>query len=461
MTSLQKMLQEVDQGLPRATDKLLDLISIPSVSAEPKGSKGIARAAEWLRRELSELGLETTIAETTGHPIVLGTTLASNDRPKLLFYGHYDVQPAEPLDQWTHPPFAPRVVEEDGLHRIYGRGASDSKGQLWSVIEALRAWKNVHQSLPPGIVVLLEGEEEAGSPGLQGFIAANRALLRCDVAFISDSDMWSRDQPAITTRLKGLVHEKVTIHAPNDDLHSGHFGAVAANPIRSLAAILAELHDASGRVAIDGFYDDVADLPPHIRSQWQALDNAPELDGSINLQGGLPEQGFSHLEAIWGRPTADINGISGGNQGPGERSVLPGEAHARLTFRLVANQNPDQVRAAFQRFVRDRLPQGCTASFEGDFGTPAVALSQDNPFLAATARALEAEFSQPAILKGTGGSIPLVEQLSTGLGVECVVTGFILGDDAIHAPNERYDTERLHKGIRSWVRVLAECANIP
>lgn len=460
MTPLQKALAHADSSLERATEKLLDLIAIPSVSSDPKGSDGIERATRWLHCELADLGLAVQIIDTVGHPIILATSAAVEGQPTLLFYGHYDVQPAEPLEHWTHPPFQPSVIAEGGLNRIYGRGASDSKGQLWSVVEALRAWKSAQGAFPAGIIVLLEGEEESGSASLPEFLTAYRDVLHCDAAFISDSDMWSPTQPAITTHLKGLVHEKVTINAPNGDLHSGHYGAVAANPIRILAEILTQLHDETGRVAIDGFYDNVPDIPAHLRAQWGQLTDAPELDGSINLQGGMTEQGYTPLETIWGRPTADINGITGGNQGPGERSVLPGQSHARLSFRLVAGQDPDLIRQGFQTFVRARLPAGCTATFQGDFGMPAVALSQDNPYLNAAKQALEAEFGLPAIIKGTGGAIPLVQQLSTGLGVDCIVTGFILADDAIHGPDERFDVERLHKGIRSWVRILDICAGV-
>ncbi|MCM2474561.1 M20/M25/M40 family metallo-hydrolase [Rhizobium sp. CG5] len=458
MADMQSVLREIDENFDVSIRKLLELISIPSISSDPSNGPDILRAAEWLAEALSSIDLVAEVIQTKGHPVVLAHSSepVPGKRPRLLFYGHYDVQPVGELEQWTHAPFEPAVIEEDGVHRIYGRGASDSKSQLWTFIEALRAWRTVHGDFPADIVVVLEGEEECGSPSLPDFIAAHRHALECDVAFICDAEMWSPTQPAITTQLKGLVHERVTVHTPNPDVHSGHYGAVAANPIRILSAILAGLHDEKGRVAIDGFYDDVQDIPEALRQKWHALSRHPGLFDDIDLTGGVLEEGYSVLEAMWGRPTVDINGITGGNQGPGERSVLPASATARLSFRLVAGQEPEKIRQLFRTFVESRLPKGCRVDFVGQGGSSAVVLSQDSPFLAAAARGLELEWEQPAILIGTGGAIPLVQQFHEVLGAECVVIGFILAGDAIHAPDERYDTERLRRGIRSWVRIFGD-----
>jgi acetylornithine deacetylase/succinyl-diaminopimelate desuccinylase-like protein len=458
MPNLDSVLRAIDGNFDVSVRKLLELVAIPSISGETSGEPGIAGAAEWLKAELSSIGLSAEIIETKGHPVVLAQSHETSDirRPRLLFYGHYDVQPIGDLDQWKHPPFEPRVIEEDGLHRFYGRGASDSKSQLWTFIEALRAWKTAKGGFPGAIVIMLEGEEESGSPSLPEFIDAHRHDLRCDVAFICDSDMWSPTQPAITTQLKGLIHERVTLSTPNPDLHSGHYGAVVANPIRILSNILAGIHDQAGRVCIDGFYDGVRDIPDALRQRWRQLEQDSALSDEVDLSGGIVEEGYSALEAMWGRPTVDFNGITGGHQGPGERSVLPGSATARLSFRLVAGQDPEEIRARFRSYVESRLPKGCTVDFVGEGGSSAVVLSQDSPFLAAAACGLEAEWEKPTILKGTGGAIPVVQQLSEGLGAECVVVGFILPGDAIHAPDERYDTERLRKGARSWARIFEE-----
>lgn len=457
---LETVLAQVDSNLEAAIRRFSELVSIPSVSSDPEGEPGIRRAAEWLVGELSALGIPSRVVETGGHPVVLGRTAApgGHDGPTMLFYGHYDVQPAAPLEAWRTPPFeATRVRDADGMERIYGRGVSDSKGQLWSVVEAFRAWKEVHGSLPEGIVVLFEGEEEAGSESLAGFIDRHREELACDVAFISDSDMWSSDTPAITTRLKGLFHERVTITAPNPDLHSGQYGGVAVNPLLVLSKILAAIHDEDGRITIPGFYDGVHPVPPAVLKQWEGLDiSGRGFLAGISVEGGAGERAFSPIERMWSRPAIDFNGIHGGNPGPGERSVLPGSVVARLSFRLVGDQDPTRVRELFRDFVRARLPAGCTAEFHGIEGTSAVTVREDSRFVAATARALEAEWGNPAVVKASGGSVPAVGYLTDMLRVDCVVTGFILADDAIHAPNEKYDIRCFHKGIRSWVRILNE-----
>jgi acetylornithine deacetylase/succinyl-diaminopimelate desuccinylase-like protein len=452
------VLREIDENLDAAVAKLLGLISIPSISNDAGSEADIARAAQWLLRELSSIGFAAEVVATKGHPVVLARSPSSPEvhQRRLLFYGHYDVQPVGDLAQWAHPPFEPRIIDGNGLKRFYGRGAADSKSQLWTFIEALRAWKIVEGEFPAEIIIMLEGEEECGSPSLPEFLEQRRRDLECDVAFICDAEMWSRTQPAITIQLKGLIHERVTVSAPNPDLHSGLYGAVAANPIRILSAILAGIHDAKGRITIDGFYDGVRDIPEPLRKQWNELSRHPGLFDSVELKGGVIEEGYSPLEAMWGRPTVDINGITGGNQGPGGRSVLPATATARLSFRLVAGQEPEKLRQCFRRYVESRIPQGCSVEFEGVGGSSAVVLSQDSAFLAAAARGLEAEWGKPAILMGTGGAIPLVQQLSEVLGAECVVIGFMLSTDAIHAPDENYDTERLRKGARSWARIFGE-----
>ncbi|SFD51177.1 M20/M25/M40 family metallo-hydrolase [Roseivivax sediminis] len=457
MSEIERALREVDANLDTAVADLLELISIPSVSGEDAGKAGIARAATWLDDALTAIGFSSRVVETACNPVVLARSEGAKEGGKrLLFYGHYDVQPVAPREAWTHDPFAPEIVEEDGARRFYGRGASDSKSQLWSFIEALRAWKAANGAFPAEIVIVLEGEEEMGSPSLGAFLEQHGEELHCDVAFICDSDMWSPTRPSITTQLKGLVHETVTINAPNPDLHSGHYGAAAANPIRILSKILSSLHDEKGRVAIDGFYDDVADLTESQRTRWRELSNELDASGGVSLAGGVIEDGYTAIEAMWGRPAVDFNGITGGNQGPGGRSVLPGSATARLTFRLVAGQSPETVRNRFRNFVSGRVPDGCSVEFEGPEGNAAVHLSESNPFLVAAARGLEAEWGRPAVLKGTGGAIPVVGALNDGLGLDCVVLGFILESDAIHAPDEHYDVERLHRGTRSWIRIFGE-----
>lgn len=455
MRSIDAVLDQVDANLAASVDKFVRFLAFPSVSSQPDGKEGIAACARWLRSELEGLGLEARIVRTSGHPVVMGTSRTANGNLRVLLYGHYDVQPAEPLDAWATPPFEPAFRDEDGLRRIYARGASDSKSQVWSFIEALRAWKETGGAIPVDVTVLLEGEEETGSPSLPAFVDAYRDELACDVAYISDSDMWSPTRPAITTRLKGLLHEKITIVAPNRDLHSGQFGNVAVNPLRVLTKVLASIHDEQGQVTIDGFYDGVMPLPKVLREQWAALSLDEALAG-VSVTGGPDEAGYGTIETMWGRPAIDFNGIVGGNTGPGERSVLPSSASARLSFRLVGEQKPEHIRAIFRNFVESRLPPGCRVEFEGGGGNAAVSVNEKSPYLVATGRALDAEWPERTLIKGTGGTVPLVRLLTDRLGVDCIVTGFILPDDAIHGPNEHYDVERLRKGTRSWVRILSE-----
>lgn len=458
MTELDQALQRAEADFPNALDRLLALLRIPSISSTEQGKAGIHACARWLADALTDLGFSVEIVPTNWHPIVLATRAGTGPKT-VLFYGHYDVQPAEPLDAWTSPPFEPTLRNEDGLTRIYARGASDSKGQLWSGIEAIRALLADGGELPATITLLLEGEEEAGSPSLAKFLDDYRARVGCDVALVSDSSMWSPTRPAITSRLKGLLHEKISITAPNGELHSGHFGNVAANPVRLLAKILSEVHDDAGRVRIPGFYDGVSDISDALRRQWNDL-NLDEALAGVSVAGGPDEGGLGAVELMWSRPGIDFNGISGGNTGPVERSVLPASAFARITARLVDLQEPEDIRQKLRDFVRARVPEGCTVSFEGEGGSTAVTVNSESDYVAAAARALDAEWPEKTLIMGTGGAVPLVGLLKEKLGVDCIVTGFILNDDAIHAPNERFDTERFRKAIRSWIRVIAEVSEV-
>lgn len=458
MTQLGQALRRAEDDFPGALDRLLTLLRIPSVSSTEVGKEGIWSCARWLADALAELGFAVEIVTTDWHPIVLATRAGTGPK-KVLFYGHYDVQPAEPLEDWSSPPFEPALKDEDGLTRIYARGASDSKGQFWSGIEAIRAFLAEGGELPCTVTLLLEGEEEAGSPSLAKFLDDYREQVGCDVALVSDSSMWSPTRPAITSRLKGLIHEKITITAPNGELHSGHFGNVAANPVRLLAKVLSEIHDDAGRVRIPGFYDGVGNISDALRQQWNDL-KLDEAIAGVSLAGGPDEGGLGPVELMWGRPGIDFNGISGGNIGPSERSVLPASAYARVTARLVDLQQPEDVRRKLRDFIVARVPEGCTVSFEGEGGSTAVTVNSESDYIAAAARALDAEWPEKTLVMGTGGAVPLVGLLKDKLGVDCIVTGFILNDDAIHAPNERFDTERYRKAIRSWIRVIAEVSEV-
>jgi acetylornithine deacetylase/succinyl-diaminopimelate desuccinylase-like protein len=374
----------------------------------------------------------------------------------VLFYGHYDVQPVDPLELWDSDPFAPAIKEIGPDHKVItGRGSADDKGQLMTFVEACRAWKAVHGGLPCKITLLFEGEEESGSPSLKPFLEANAAELKADFAMVCDTGMWDRDTPAISTALRGLVGEEITIHAANRDLHSGEFGGAAANPIRILARILADIHDETGRVTIPGFYDGVEETPSQVLKSWESLgETADDFLGPIGLSVPAGEKGRSVLELVWARPTAEFNGITGGYTGKGFKTVIAAQASAKVSFRLVHKQNPDKIRAAFRKFVEERLPADCSVEFHKHGGSPAIQLSYDSPFLTKAKQALSDEWPKPAVMIAMGGSIPIVGDFQTYLGMESLLVGFGLSDDRIHSPNEKYELSSFHKGQRSWARIL-------
>jgi acetylornithine deacetylase/succinyl-diaminopimelate desuccinylase-like protein len=412
------------------------------------------RAAEFLAEDLRGIGFDASVRPTPGHPMVV----AHHDGPgpHLLFYGHYDVQPVDPLALWDRDPFDPEIQDTPKGRVIRARGASDDKGQLMTFVEAMRAWKAVHGALPCRITVFLEGEEESGSPSLIPFMVDNATELRADIAMICDTGLFQDTAPAIVTMLRGLLGEEVTIHGPNKDLHSGMYGGAAINPIRVLSRILGNLHDESGRITVPGFYDGVTELPDRIRAQWQNLsfDHARFL-GDVGLSHPAGEQDRTPLEMIWSRPTAEVNGIWGGYTGDGFKTVLPAEAHAKISFRLVGDQDPFAIREAFRAWVAAQLPPDCTATFHGHGNSPAGVMAITHPAFEAARAALSDEWQSPAAYVGCGGSIPIAGYFKTYLGMDACLLGFGRDDDQIHSPNEKYDLECFHKGIRSWARVLA------
>jgi acetylornithine deacetylase/succinyl-diaminopimelate desuccinylase-like protein len=457
---LDEVLAHVDAGMDAALERLFALLRIRSISTDPAFAAECRAAAEWHAADLRAIGFEATAHATPGHPIVVGHARAGTGGPSALFYGHYDVQPVDPLALWDHDPFEPRIeTRPDGTRVIRARGASDDKGQVMTFVEACRAWKDVTGGLPIPLTILLEGEEESGGASLPPFLEAHAGELRADIALICDTGLWDPATPAITTMLRGLCGEEVTIHAANRDLHSGFYGSAAANPNRVLARILADLHDETGRVALPGFYDGVPELSHALRAQWESLgfDETAFL-GAIGLSVPAGEKGRSALEMTWSRPTCEINGMGGGYQGEGFKTVIPAHASAKVSFRLVFDQDPHKVRAAFRRHVLDRLPPDCRAEFKEHGSGRAIAFPVDNPVFGKAQRALGEEWGKPAVLIGAGGSIPVTAALKGTLGMDAVLAGFALEDDRIHSPNEKYDLRSFHKGIRSWVRILAALA---
>ncbi|MGH6809461.1 MAG: M20/M25/M40 family metallo-hydrolase [Ensifer adhaerens] len=457
MADITPILERADANLPKSLDRLFDLVRIKSISTDPTFKADCRKAAEWLVAELNGLGFTASIRDTPGHPMVVAHHAgATADAPHVLFYGHFDVQPVDPLNLWDTDPFEPGVKElEPGRKVITGRGTADDKGQLLTFVEAARAYKEVHGSLPCRVTILFEGEEESGSPSLKPFLEANAAELKADYALVCDTSMWDRDTPAISAGLRGLVGEEVIIKAADRDLHSGYFGGAAANPIRILTGILAGLHDEDSRVTLEGFYEGVEETPDQIKAGWETLgQTAEKFLGEIGLSIPSGEKNRSVLELTWARPTAEINGITGGYTGEGFKTVIAAQASAKVSFRLVGNQNPERIREAFRAYVRSKVPADCTVEFHAHGGSPAIQLPYDSNLLNTAKLALSDEWPKPAVVIGMGGSIPIVGDFQKMLGMESLLVGFGLSDDRIHSPNEKYELQSYHKGIRSWIRIL-------
>ena len=456
MAALAPVLDALDKNLDESLDRLFDLVRIKSISTDPAFKDECRKAAEWLVEDLKGIGFEASLRETPGHPMVVAHHDGPAGSPHVLFYGHYDVQPVDPLELWHDDPFAPAIkTGETGSKIITGRGTADDKGQLMTFVEACRAYKQVHGALPCRVSILFEGEEESGSPSLKPFLDANADELKADFAMVCDTGMWDAETPAICVGLRGLVGQEVTIHAANRDLHSGEFGGAAANPIRILARVLADIHDENGRITIPGFYDGVEETPSQILKSWEGLgETAETFLGPIGLSLPAGEKGRSVLEMVWARPTAEFNGISGGYEGKGFKTVIAAQASAKVSFRLVHKQDPKKIEAAFQEFVRARIPADCSAEFHPHGGSPAIQLSYDSPFLIKAKAALTDEWNKDALTLAMGGSIPIVGDFQKFLGMESLMIGFGLSDDRIHSPNEKYELSSFHKGQRSWARVL-------
>ena len=437
--------------------ELDDLLRLPSVSTDPAHATDVARTASWVAERLRAAGVpEVEVAPTDGHPAVVGRWRIADDQPTVLIYGHYDVQPPEPLDLWQTPPFEPTT--RDG--RIYARGSSDMKGNLLTAIQAVEALAQTHGAPPINVTFLVEGEEEIGSPNLAPLISRERERLACDFAVSADGGQYGPDTPSLTVSLKGLTGGQLDVQTGTTDLHSGMYGATAPNAVQTLARLLATFHDADGRVAVDGFYDDVRDLSPDERAEIAAV---PFDEADYRRQAGVEtfwgEPGYSPLERAWTRPTVDLNGVWGGFQGDGSKTVTPCQAHAKITCRLVANQDPAKIQDLLRRHVEAHCPPGTTATYTPLPGSARpFEIARDHPGLIAAGRVLEGLFGKDPIVIRSGGTIPVTAMFQELLGVETVMFAWSVPGSQAHAPNEWYRIEDFLRGRRGYAAFLTALA---
>jgi acetylornithine deacetylase/succinyl-diaminopimelate desuccinylase-like protein len=460
--SLDAALSAADTQFDASLERLFALLRIPSISTDPAYDADVKKTAAHIHGDLESLGFKVTTHTTPGHPMIVAKwDDAASEGPRALFYGHYDVQPVDPLELWDRDPFDPIVeTRADGSKKIVARGAADDKGQIMTFIEACRACIQATGKLPIPITIILEGEEESGSPSLPGFLDAHTEDLRADVALVCDTNMWDAQTPAITTRLRGLFGTEVVIKAADKDLHSGLFGGPARNPAHVLASIIADLHDENGRITLPGFYDGIAEVPDDVMASWNALGfSADDFLGAVGLSVPAGENDRTALEQMWSRPTLEVNGMTSGYTGQGFKTVLPARASAKISCRLVKGQDPEKIRQSFEAFVNERLPADCSAEFHPHGMGPGIELDVTGPAFQAAKRALTDEWPNPAAFTGIGGSIPIVGQFQERLGLDSVLVGFGLSNDQIHSPNEKYELESYRKGIRSWVRILHALAD--
>ena len=439
----------VDTNLGRFREELYDFLRIPSISAKSEYDDETSRSAQWLAARMQEAGLEVEVMATEGHPVVLGEWRgAGANAPTVLVYGHYDVQPPEPLELWTSPPFEP--TEREG--RIYARGSADDKGQLYMHVKAFEAHLATSGSLPVNVLLLAEGEEEVGSPNLVPFVEAHLERLACDVVVISDTGMFAEGLPSLLFSLRGLAYFEIHVRGARSDLHSGEFGGAVTNPGNALAQIIASLHDDQRRVAIPGFYDDVVDWDPETREQIAALPHSDdEFREALDVVALGGEEGFSTLERLWIGPTCDVNGMLCGYTDEGAKTVLPNHAMAKVSFRLVPDQTDAKVRELLEAHLRNVTPDGVTVELKELHGGRPWKASIEGPYFEAAADALEEAFGTKPVRMGGGGSIPIVVEFEERLDAPALLLGFSLPGCNLHAPNEWLSVENFEKGICALV----------
>jgi acetylornithine deacetylase/succinyl-diaminopimelate desuccinylase-like protein len=439
----------------RYLSELTAWIACPSISADPAYAADVRASAETAAARMRAAGLSGEVLETDGHPVAYGAWLGAPGAPTILIYGHHDVQPADPLALWTTPPFEASV--RNG--KIYGRGSVDDKGQVLMHLAAIEAHLRLTGTLPINVKVVVEGEEEIGSPNFEAFLARERERLSCDVVVVSDTAVFAEDVPSLTVSLRGLVHWELTVHGPAGDLHSGYYGGVVRNPLEALAQILASLKDPAGRVAVAGFYDGVRELTAAERADYAQLPfDAAREAAALGVPELTGESGFAPLERMWRRPTLEVNGMYGGYQGPGGKTIVPSFARAKISARLVPAQEPEHVKRVVTEHLRRAAPSGVRVEIEAHGDVRAVETSRDHPAVAAAARAMERGFGKPPVFIGTGGTIGPVSSFDRILGLPQVLIGVGLPDDAIHAPNEKFDLGQFYGGIETMAYLYDELA---
>src|SRR6266446_6028938 len=478
MNQIDQVLEHIDQAfLAMAQDRLYKLLEIPSISTEPEHADDCLKAANYLGKELAELGFTATrkhdestvglVRETTGRPVVVAHHTGPENGPHLLYYGHYDVQPAgengwnSPQDGWNSPPFKPTLSNNPRPNSIVARGVADDKGQTWMWLSAIRAWHERIGTMPCPITVVIEGDEETDSVHLDEFIRANSDELRAQVLIASDTEALNINTPAITTSLRGLVYMEVGLKGAERDLHSGLYGGSALDPIYALVSLLGTLKHADGRIQIPGFYDGVQDIRAERRATWDNFDEKRFLN-QVGLSQFDGERGYSALERLWARPAVTIHGVWGGYSGPGIATAIATEARAKVSFRLVPGQNPQSIVEGFKAFMLDRKHADAKLDFRVDCADPATEIPSGSKFFQAAREALQVEcdLASPAPLIGCGGSIPVVETIKNEFGAVCLLIGFGVETDNIHSANENFDLGRFHKGVRSHARLLGMLGDV-
>lgn len=450
--------QLLKQAAPRFEEELLQLLRIPSVSAESRYAPDVRRAAEFVRSQLHGLGFAAELVETSGHPIVYAESPPVAGAPTVLVYGHYDVQPADPLDLWKTPPFEPSI--RDGV--VYARGATDDKGQMFTHIKSAEAWVRSVGRVPVNLKYVIEGEEEVGSNNLEQFLANWRSRLAADVAVISDTSQFGPGRPAVTHGLRGIIACEVLVHGPRQDLHSGIFGGSIANPANGLARLIASLHDGTGRIQIPGFYDGIPPLTPAERQRLRELnfDEGAYLS-EISVPAPHGEPGYTTLERRWVRPTCDVNGLTSGYQGEGPKTIIPAWARAKITCRLVPGQDPERLVQSLELFLRGQLLPGLRLEFQSWHGCPGYVFDTDNRYMQAASRAIATAFDVPPVFIREGGTIPVVESFRRILGLDTLLLGWGQNTDNLHGPNEHFSLHDFHRGIRASAHLWHELSQLP